>query len=129
MKEKTIYIAKDGEEFENKEDCEIYDKCLANLYETTIYALESENKKFEDVEYVKYFGEYYTTIEQFLEVAKNIYYDSGYGGVEINQTILIVGCNWWFERNEYDGSEWWEYKEMPSRDCCALKDITKSEIL
>lgn len=133
MKEKTvkttIYIAKDGTEFKNKEQCEMYDKCLTNLYKSTIYALKSKNKNFEDVKYVKYCGEYYTTIEQFLEVAKNIYYDGGYGGVEINQTILIVGFNWWLERNEYDGSEWWEYKEIPSRDCCTLKDITKSEIL
>ena len=26
---------------------------------------------------------------------------------------MVVGNNWWLERHEYDGSEWWEYKQFP----------------
>ena len=27
--------------------------------------------------------------------------------------LLIVGKDFWLERVEYDGSEWWEFKTMP----------------
>ena len=40
-------------------------------------------------------------------------YDAGYGFPEINMNLLIVGDNWWLERQEYDGSEWWEFKKYP----------------
>lgn len=43
-------------------------------------------------------------------------YDDGYGSPEINENLKIVGDNWWLERHEYDGSEWWEYKERPEFD-------------
>lgn len=131
MREITVetkkYVAKDGEEFCNKYECERYDSCLTNLYEETIEALEDYNKSIEDVKYVKY-KQSYTSIQQFLEVAKDIYYDSGYGSPKI-RPILIVGFNWWLERGEYDGSEWWEYKEMPSREDTMKKDITKADIV
>lgn len=123
------YIAKDGTEFEDREQCLKYDALLKNLYQETIDKLECNNKTIKDVKYVKYNGDWYTTIDQFLEVAKDIYYEKGYGCVYINETIIIVGFNWWLERNEYDGAEWWEYKEMPHRENATLKDITKSEII
>lgn len=53
-----------------------------------------------------------TTWENFKEIA-NINYDDGYGGAEVAQDILIVGDKFWLERHEYDGSEWWEYKQKP----------------
>lgn len=42
-------------------------------------------------------------------------YDSGYGGQ------YLFGFIWyedgtWSERGEYDGSEWWEKKEVPTVD-------------
>jgi len=49
------------------------------------------------------------TWEQFEQLA-NIDYDSGYGGQEVAQDLIIVfsdGQKMW--RGEYDGSEWWEY--------------------
>lgn len=55
------------------------------------------------------------TWEQFAALAKDVNYDSGYGGNEILGTLKIVGCDWWLERGEYDGSEWWEFKTMPTR--------------
>ena len=33
---------------------------------------------------------------------------------EIMQYFRVaVGDNWWLERAEYDGSEWWEFKTIP----------------
>lgn len=42
-------------------------------------------------------------------------YDDGYGGAEVNEKLLIVGSDWWLERHEYDGSEWWEFKTLPKK--------------
>lgn len=43
----------------------------------------------------------------------DITYDNGYGGAEIAGSLKIVGDDWWLERGEYDGSEWWEFKSLP----------------
>lgn len=40
-------------------------------------------------------------------------YDSGYGGQELFGTVWLTKENTWLERGEYDGSEWWEYRECP----------------
>lgn len=50
--------------------------------------------------------------DEFADIA-NKEYDSGYGGTEVNELLIVVGPDWWLERHEYDGSEWWEYKTMP----------------
>jgi hypothetical protein len=47
----------------------------------------------------------------FLE-AIDFHYDDGYGRQEIYGTIWFDDGSW-AERGEYDGSEWWEYKECP----------------
>ena len=31
--------------------------------------------------------------------------------LEVAEDLVVVGDNWWIERHEYDGNEWWEYKE------------------
>lgn len=40
-------------------------------------------------------------------------YDSGYGSQRLYGTIVFKNSAW-LERGEYDGSEWWELKKMPS---------------
>ena len=54
------------------------------------------------------------TSEQRREFMENINreYDSGYGGQELYGTIWFKGATW-AERGEYDGSEWWEYRQRP----------------
>ena len=39
-------------------------------------------------------------------------YDDGYGGQELWGTIWHT-ANTWSSRGEYDGSEWWDYNEIP----------------
>lgn len=39
-------------------------------------------------------------------------YNSGYGGQELFGTIWCSN-GVWYERGEYDGSEWWERQEYP----------------
>lgn len=40
-------------------------------------------------------------------------YDSGYGGQELFGWVVFKDGTW-LERGEYDGSEWWAYKEPPT---------------
>lgn len=49
--------------------------------------------------------------EEFLQNL-NFEYDSGYGGQELFGTIWLEN-NEWYERGEYDGSEWWEHHAYP----------------
>ena len=51
--------------------------------------------------------------EQFVALA-DFEYDNGFGGAEINLELKIVGSDWWLERSDYDGSEWWDFKTMPT---------------
>lgn len=49
----------------------------------------------------------------------NFEYDDGFGSQEIPGSLIMVGKDFWIERHEYDGSEWWEFKQMPikKREC------------
>lgn len=42
----------------------------------------------------------------------NFDYDNGYGGQNLFGTVWYMDGSW-SERGEYDGSEWWEHKELP----------------
>lgn len=48
----------------------------------------------------------------FLEEI-NQNYDNSYGGQELFGTIWYTDGITWSERGEYDGSEWWEFREVP----------------
>lgn len=56
---------------------------------------------------------YRNTWENFRENA-DFNYDSGYGSNKIPMDLIVVGEDFWLERHEYDGSEWWEFKTMPT---------------
>lgn len=53
----------------------------------------------------------------------DIDYDNGYGGQEIPSDLVVVGSDWWLERAEYDGAEWWEYKKFPAKWACETADL------
>lgn len=93
---------------------------MINLLQETLKILEYNGKTSGDVVWV---GDKYkkTTWENFKNIS-NFNYDNGYGGNEIEGSLLIVGDTWWLERGEYDGSEWWEFKEHPS---CKSSTFTK----
>ena len=83
---------------------------MSNLWEETISVLKKYHKTWKDVRFVcgDNFG-----VTNFKTLAKRTNYDEGFGGQEVATDIKVVGDYWWLERHEYDGSEWWEYKEMP----------------
>jgi hypothetical protein len=87
----------------------MYGSC--NLLEETISKIEHNGCSVKDVQWV---GNEYRCIswEEFVKIA-NIVYDEGFGGTRIAYDLMVVGKDWWLERHEYDGNEWWEYKKMP----------------
>lgn len=85
-----------------------------NLLVETLSCLENNNKREEDIKFVMLLDKW-ATWENFKEIAKDINYDEGYGRAEISEELFIVGRDFWLERHEYDGSEWWELKSMPKR--------------
>ena len=82
-----------------------------NLLEETKATLAEYNLDLKDVSWVG-IGLYRIPWEVFRRVADQ-FYDNGYGGAEVNENLIVCGDDWWLERHEYDGSEWWEFKRMP----------------
>lgn len=86
---------------------------MSNLWEETIYVLKENGKTFEDVLFIQG-QDFKVTKENFEIVAKKTNYDSGFGAQRVATDLVLVGDDWWIERAEYDGSEWWEYKSIPT---------------
>lgn len=85
------------------------------LLDETIYALSNSGKSALNVLWVgSRNGKYALSWEEFTQISQ-VVYDSGYGGQEIATDLVVVGEDWWLERGEYDGSEWWEFKTTPKR--------------
>ena len=84
-----------------------------NLLEETKEKLADCHKTPKDVLWIGTSdGSEAITWEEFEQIA-NFDYDSGYGTAEIRLDLVVVGRDWWLERYEYDGAEWWVYKEQP----------------
>ena len=97
---------------------------LTNLWEETIEELSKHDLTWDDVDYVGG-NSFIITKKNFEEVAKKTNYDDGFGGQEVAEDLKICGYGWWLERNEYDGSEWWEYKTEPQLLGLKCVEITK----
>ncbi len=89
------------------------DHTKKNLLAETVAELARDNKSPKDVFWV---GDNSgaSSWDEFALLAKDIDYDPGYGRDYINLELVIVGTDWWLERVEYDGSEWWAFKTMPT---------------
>jgi hypothetical protein len=86
---------------------------MENLLEETKEKLADCHKTPKDVLWVgSSDGSEAITWEEFEKLA-DFEYDDGYGLNEIRLDLVVVGKGWWLERYEYDGSEWWVYKEQP----------------
>lgn len=95
---------------------------MSNLWEETIEFLKENDKTFEDVLYIQG-DDFRVTKENFETVAKDTNYDSGYGAQHIAKDLVLVGEDWWIERYEYDGAEWWDFKSIPARSKY-MKNVT-----
>ena len=87
---------------------------MTNLWEETLRELATYGKTFKDVKYIQG-SDFAITKENFEQVAKKSEYYSGFGTAKVAEDLAIVADVSWLERHEYDGSEWWEYKETPKQ--------------
>lgn len=89
-----------------------------NLLAETIAVIQENGKSPADVSWVGFNSpgteQAKGTWADFASLAAGINYNAGYGGNEIATGLLVVGPDWWLERHEYDGSEWWEFKQLPT---------------
>lgn len=85
---------------------------MTNLLEETIKFLSEMGKQEADVLWVGQEHGAHMSWDEFKRRA-NFEYDSGFGGQEILSDLVVVGKDWWLERYEYDGSEWWGFKSHP----------------
>ena len=84
-----------------------------NLKKETLDDLAIHGKSIEDIKWIGTYSDEIPT-EEFWKAADREY-DDGYGLEEVNESLLVVGDGWWLERHSYDGSEWWEFKQLPSK--------------
>ena len=85
---------------------------MINLLDETIAILAANGKNLADVLWVGT-RENKGTWNDFA-VNADFAYDDGFGATEVNLKLIVVGFGWWLERSEYDGSEEWEFKTLPS---------------
>lgn len=85
-----------------------------NLLKETLEVLKRHGKSTDDVVWIGD-GNCFPINWNTFKTLADFDYDDGYGCVEINQQLVIVGEDWWLERYEYDGSENWVYKTLPMR--------------
>jgi hypothetical protein len=84
---------------------------VVNLLKETESVLEEHGKTLEDIKWVSSCGDL-IPVDLFLIQADRCY-DNGYGGVEVDVSLIVSGDDWWLERREYDGSEWWVFRTAP----------------
>jgi hypothetical protein len=94
-----------------------------NLLKETEEILAEHNKTWEDVKWVGC-REFKIPIELFKKLADKEY-NEDFGGTEVVKDLLVVGNDWWLERYEYDGSEWWVYKTVLKEPKITRDDIRK----
>lgn len=68
-------------------------------------------------------------VGEFLDTARKVDYDAGYGSIEIDPSLKVIGEDWWLTREEYDGSEWFEFHTMPIWEGLSVTHISADNLL
>lgn len=85
-----------------------------NLLEETKEALKDNGYSLKDVDWVGCWA-FRIPMEAFIEAA-DVEYDEGFGSPKVAEDLVVAlkdGSR--LERAEYDGSEWWEFRERPGK--------------
>ncbi len=85
-----------------------------NLLRETERALHESGKEVLDVSFVSGEGPWWTTWAVFEQWASTFDYEKPGTGDSVPY-LFIVGRDWWLERLRYEGSEWWEFRTVPTR--------------
>ena len=94
---------------------------MSNLKEETLKVLHHNGKRRSDVKYVCG-DDVRISREQFWKLADTEY--DPYGAPEIATDLTLIGDDFWMERGEYDGSEWWDFHTMPDKTGMPIRKIT-----
>lgn len=90
---------------------------MINLKIETLEVLEGHGYTIEDIEWVGS-ENYEILVDRFFELADQEY-DNGYGIVKVcTDLIIFMKDGSWFERDHYDGLEWWRHRKVPRRGKC-----------
>lgn len=100
---------------------------MGNLLNDAKRELENNGKSLNDIKWVG--CEAFTIpIENFLKLADIEANEDSYIE-EVYTDLLVCGEDWWLERQTYDGNEWWEFKEMPTKPTKQREDIKTLKIV
>ena len=81
-----------------------------NLLVETVAKLKLHGKTASDILWCGSDAIGWFTWDDFSVIACTTDYDCGYGANQIPINLVIMGKDFWLERFEYDGSEWWEFR-------------------
>lgn len=95
---------------------------LINLLEETEAVLKKYRRKLRQIKYIRN-AEGFIPIADFVMAAEKFDYDNGFGEVQVDPTLKIVGRFWWLSRRTYDGKEWWEFHLKPKRPTLKATDF------
>lgn len=87
---------------------------MKNLYKELIDILTENNKTINNIEWIGT-DKHIVSTTDFLNIAKQTNYESGFGAQKVAKDLLIVGNDFWIMREQYDGSEWFEFYSMPTK--------------
>lgn len=84
-----------------------------NFLDETLEAIKHSGHTISDVMFIgSYDGKYRMKWDKFKEKA-DFEYDSGFGSQHIAEDLIVFFYDQtYLTRDEYDGSEWWEYNEI-----------------
>lgn len=94
---------------------------MRNLLKETIGVLTEYDLTLDDVISIQG-DDFSMSIETFKRLA-DTFYNNGFGSPKVAQDLTIIGDGWWLDRAEYDGSEWWEFNQIPT-----IKPLSQSDI-
>ena len=98
---------------------------MTNLLKETEEILKQNDIEITDILWIgSSKDDFYIPLENALEIM-NVEYHSGFGAPEIAEDLIVAGKDWWLERHEYDGSEWWEFKRTPIKpnECRTVRRV------
>lgn len=97
-----------------------------NLFKETDETLDEQGYDWSDVKWVGSPDIKFPTVNEFIKVAKATEFEDGYGAQEIPfDLVIMLKDGTWFERHEYDGSEWWDYIKRPSEPSVVINHIDR----
>ena len=89
-----------------------------NLLEETIHKMQDYGKNPKNVLWIgSKDGKYAINWEKFVEIADRLYMPDSEVQL-IAKDLVIVGDDWWLERKEYNGGEWWNFVQTPKKKEC-----------